>query len=755
MKYRRLAALIFIFSLTLAGVLCLAQPAWVQPARIVQQSTVTPPDLFTSVEVDSGRGVSRLPNTVIRQRYVRANFALLNSGTRGGESLIRLNLFDDAAYTVTIERSVAPSGTSTRGGSDAVQFGRIADIPNSEVYLSSRGDVLAGNVRLPDGTLYQIRSVSPGVQVVQQINRAALPPDHPSGLFERVQQTNPPPPEPTRSLDRTPVDSRANLQQWGITDSDRTPLPSHPGISRSRSSATLPPGHFAAINSRSGYDSLRRPSQESSNRDRATSPDVTVKAGTLPQARTASDQAPTLNVMVVYTAAVLQQAGSEAALNSAIDVVEQETNQGYAQSGISHRIKIIQRRQVDYAETGKAETDLNRLLDPADGFLDEVHSLRQRANADTVSFWVTELDACGLGSLMRSPSFAFQNRAFNVVGYECATTNFSFAHELGHNLGATHDRTNAGDSSGSYPYSYGYQDPEGAFRTIMAYKDGCPGDCPRLNVWSNASYELNHKPLGNEQINNALTLENTWAIASTWKQPATQGGQCFAQQIYQTGNTFPQDWISRQGNQGYRVTHVAERDNQWAVVMSLPLASEQQAWIQSSSFPEDWMQDNLQHNQFITQFGSTKSDWMAIAAQPASYTHQEWSTGSRFPEIWINSIWQQGGAITEVGAKADEWAVVMSSPTGYAHQGFVMGAQFPKDAVQQGWKAGFPITSLGATQSEFAVVLSQPAGYREQTWATAESFPEAWVKQQQTEGFAITGLAATDQSWGVVMSKCD
>lgn len=39
--------------------------------------------------------------------------------------------------------------------------------------------------------------------------------------------------------------------------------------------------------------------------------------------------------------------------------------------------------------------------------------------------------------------------------------------EMGHNMGAAHDRANAGSSGGMFNFSYGYQEPNNLFRTIM------------------------------------------------------------------------------------------------------------------------------------------------------------------------------------------------------------------------------------------------------------------------------------------------
>jgi hypothetical protein len=52
---------------------------------------------------------------------------------------------------------------------------------------------------------------------------------------------------------------------------------------------------------------------------------------------------------------------------------------------------------------------------------------------------------------------AYADYAFNVVKDDCATGYYSFGHEIGHNLGLSHDHDNA--SGGLFDYSYGHQAP--------------------------------------------------------------------------------------------------------------------------------------------------------------------------------------------------------------------------------------------------------------------------------------------------------
>ena len=63
----------------------------------------------------------------------------------------------------------------------------------------------------------------------------------------------------------------------------------------------------------------------------------------------------------------------------------------------------------------------------------------------------------------------------------------TFAHELGHNLGAQHDWY-VDDDGGAFVYSHGYVDPEYRLRTIMAYRNLCRRlaiRCEQINWFSN------------------------------------------------------------------------------------------------------------------------------------------------------------------------------------------------------------------------------------------------------------------------------
>jgi hypothetical protein len=237
-----------------------------------------------------------------------------------------------------------------------------------------------------------------------------------------------------------------------------------------------------------------------------------------------ADDGSQIDVMVVYTAAARAEAGGTTAINNQVDLGIAETNTSYANSGVTQRVRLVYKGEVTYTETGNIDTDLARLQNPSDGYLDEVHTLRNTYGADIVSLWVADGGGfCGIGYLMTTVSSAFASYTFNVVTRSCATGNYSFGHEMGHNMGAHHDRY-VSSENGAYPYSHGYVASNGAWRTIMAYANACGGTCPRVQYWSNPDVTYTDGqamgvPEGSPQAaDNRKTLNNTAYTVANFRQ---------------------------------------------------------------------------------------------------------------------------------------------------------------------------------------------------------------------------------------------
>jgi hypothetical protein len=202
-----------------------------------------------------------------------------------------------------------------------------------------------------------------------------------------------------------------------------------------------------------------------------------------------ADDGSVIDVLVVYTGTARAAWGGTAAMNMLIDLAASETNTSYSNSGIDHRIRLVHKQEVTYDESNfDWSQTLTRLKNPWDGYMDDIHGLRAINGADTVVLIVNNMDFCGIAYFMETASTSFESWAFAVVANNCAAGYYSFAHELGHIMGARHDWYVDWYDTDPYAYNHGYVNTENRWRTIMAFDTECTnsgGSCTRLQYWSN------------------------------------------------------------------------------------------------------------------------------------------------------------------------------------------------------------------------------------------------------------------------------
>ena len=195
-----------------------------------------------------------------------------------------------------------------------------------------------------------------------------------------------------------------------------------------------------------------------------------------------------IKVLVLYTSAAANSVSN--IYNTAL-LAEDLSNQSFANSGIYCKIEIVYIGKTDYIESSSSNTDVKRFKRTDDGYLDEVHALRVKYSADVCVLLANLSDNCGEAFTIK----ADYDEAFCVVkALYCATTNYSFIHEIGHLIGCRHNPENDGNSS-PYEYGHGYIYPDGGWRTIMAYSTYCNG-CIRKQYWSNPYITYNGVPMG-------------------------------------------------------------------------------------------------------------------------------------------------------------------------------------------------------------------------------------------------------------------
>jgi peptidyl-Asp metalloendopeptidase len=218
----------------------------------------------------------------------------------------------------------------------------------------------------------------------------------------------------------------------------------------------------------------------------------------------------TIQVLVNYTPSAAAASGDIAGL---INLAVAESNQGYANSGVSIDLVLAAQGPTTYTESGDFNTDLTRYRGTADGFMDEIHAARDASAADVAVLLINNTQYCGLASGIGSTAAT----AFVAVYWDCATGYYSFAHEIGHLQSARHDPRNDSTTT-PYAWGHGFQYTKSpSWRTVMAYN--CTGlGCPRLNYWSNPNNLYNGVPMGTANKNdNHRVLNDTRATVAAFR----------------------------------------------------------------------------------------------------------------------------------------------------------------------------------------------------------------------------------------------
>jgi hypothetical protein len=255
-------------------------------------------------------------------------------------------------------------------------------------------------------------------------------------------------------------------------------------------------------------------------------PDMAADAGgdAAVTAMAAADGLAEIGVMVLWTPAARTAAGGQANIQSLILAAVNNANLAYTNSLVNARLKLVYSAEVTFTETpSNISSDLSALRGTTDGKADSIHALRDQYGADVVSLIGNGYAAagyCGVGYLMSFASTSFASNAFNIVDRTCAAGYLSFAHEVGHNQGLQHDPANAGGTP-SYNYAYGYQDPGGAFRTVLSY-----GSATRVPYLSSPSVLYSGRVTGTASQDNARALNNNAATVAAFKSGSSTTPSC-------------------------------------------------------------------------------------------------------------------------------------------------------------------------------------------------------------------------------------
>ncbi|MFC6266955.1 M12 family metallo-peptidase [Frigoriflavimonas asaccharolytica] len=219
----------------------------------------------------------------------------------------------------------------------------------------------------------------------------------------------------------------------------------------------------------------------------------------------------TVDVMVLYTGNTKTIYGGVSQSNSFVATAITNFNNSLQNGGAGNvTINLVYTGEISYVESGSINTDLSRLATSGDGFLDDAQTLRATYGADLVSLiTASPTNTCGLGYVNTNSSNYNSNSAYTVTISGCVVSNYSLAHEMGHNMGMNHDWY-VSTSTNPCSHHKGYTNRTAItggtssatstrWRTIMAYNNECSANgisCTRRNLWSNPGVNYNSEPTG-------------------------------------------------------------------------------------------------------------------------------------------------------------------------------------------------------------------------------------------------------------------
>ena len=458
-----------------------------------------PDKIFLSVENAPDIKPRKSP-FIVRSRLVTIDFGLIKNPEEDfeaepdGEIKLILNAFQGLEFTAIIKRI-----EKNRSGSYS-WYGELKDNPLSRVVLVVSDNKVFGNIS-KTGFSYQVRHISDGVHAVYEIDPTKFPPAS-EPITPDIKSNSIP-------LNRTLGNSKAHVK---------------PHISGGYTNLA---GGDAFI-SQDSFSQIETNSDPMLSTGVLTVPDSLSPSNSLSSSdpATQADDGSVIEVLVVYTEEARIAEGGVSAIESLIDLAESETNVAYSNSGVGHTVSVVHKQEIDFSENDFSFS--GTLSSAQSGAIPGLHALRDDNGADLVVVLVKgDNSLCGLAYLMTTVSSSFDAFGYSVTQTNCATGNYTFGHEIGHNMAARHDRANDNTDGQPFDYNHGYVDTTNNFKTIMG-----TGANTRIQFFSNPNVlfggAVTGVPEGNAlAADNRLTFQNTALTVANFRQSVSSTTPAF------------------------------------------------------------------------------------------------------------------------------------------------------------------------------------------------------------------------------------
>ena len=269
---------------------------------------------------------------------------------------------------------------------------------------------------------------------------------------------------------------------------------------------------------------------------RSAAPEASVAGLAVPQQNPNLHQ---IDVMFIYTPDMLQRYPGDL-IDTRLNHLVTIANQAMVDSLVPIVVRLVHHRPVNYTRNRNNSATVRDLTRAMAGEhvpgLAGVRADRQQYGADIVALtWPHDIEtrgSCGVAFFPQIDDQGNADPAFGVHIDNDGASNWSicsdavFTHELGHNLGAEHQR-GAASTDDPAAFNYGFVRP-GRFHTVMgSFGTGDPNRYFRLDVFSNPDIQCGGQPCGSlqhgERADNARKLTELAPVVASYANPVIPG----------------------------------------------------------------------------------------------------------------------------------------------------------------------------------------------------------------------------------------
>ena len=269
----------------------------------------------------------------------------------------------------------------------------------------------------------------------------------------------------------------------------------------------------------------------------------------------AAGPADTVDVVLGFTNGLVTKYGGVSQATTRLANLIAITNQGYQNSLVTPRVRLVRTVQVGYTDTNSNEVALEAVTGqvctttgctpqtvPAE--LVPLRTARDQYGGDLVSivrpFQAPQHQGCGIAWLLGGGGFTIDSTdepfGYSVISdgsdvdetdgrsYFCREE--TLAHELGHNMGQQHNVEDSGGDAGTHTYSYGYREATTTgFYTVMAYRLANSSQFS-INHFGNPSvnYASTGRPTGSATADNARSLNLSMPLVAQFRNAVVPFG---------------------------------------------------------------------------------------------------------------------------------------------------------------------------------------------------------------------------------------